>query len=117
EMDWGNSDFPVWIEAGEKDGVFPPDRVDYFKEALTEKGYPVESNVIPGGDHNAPVEQINWKEVVDYLENKYIHVFYEGEDYSIVFIRNRGLAYIDPQGEIIVYGYMFDNGPDYFKEG
>lgn len=71
EMNWilPSSNIPVWIEAGENDAVFPPDRVHYFKEALKDSGHTVDWNIIANGDHNAPVEQADWVEILKFLRN------------------------------------------------
>ncbi len=61
------SDIDFWIEAGELDTALPPDRASLFKEKLEEMGHEVMLNIIPGGDHNAPVEQIDWPTVIEFI--------------------------------------------------
>lgn len=70
------------------------------------------------------VEYRNYKNAYVYcpllaqeLTEQYEHVFYKGYAYNIVFIKNRGIVYVDTKGKIIHHAYNFDNGPDYFIEG
>lgn len=93
-------------------------RIGYFK-----KGHTVVVKQILG--RWCKVEYRNYKNAYVYcplltqseLTKHYEHVFYQGHNYKIVFIRNKGIVYVDMEGNIIHQAYNFDNGPDYFTEG
>lgn len=60
---------PVWMEVGEKDTVMPPERAKLLEEKLDGLGYVTHLETIQNGDHNAPVEQMDWKKGIDFLIN------------------------------------------------
>jgi len=66
-LNFGPTSLKVWIESGENDGVFPADEATLFEATLLDKGYETVLNIIPNGDHNAPVEQIEWEVVLNFL--------------------------------------------------
>lgn len=62
---------PTWIEVGEKDTVMPPERAKLLKEKLDGLGYATHLETIQNGDHNAPVEQMDWKKGIDFLTDNH----------------------------------------------
>lgn len=59
---------PVWIEIGEKDTVITPETANLLLNKFKVSDNPAHLNMIPGGDHNAPVEQIDWEKSVDFIK-------------------------------------------------
>lgn len=62
---------PVWMEVGEKDTVMPPEQAQLLKEKLDGLEYITHLETIENGDHNAPVEQINWEKGLNFLTDKH----------------------------------------------
>lgn len=54
---------------------------------------------------------------VELQEHSDEHTFYKGNNYSLVWRKNIGTAYIDLKGNIVHYAYNTSEGPDDFKEG
>ena len=59
---------PIWIEVGEKDTVIPIDLAEKLEQNLIDKGHQARLEIIANGDHNAPVEEIDWEKVLNYVE-------------------------------------------------
>lgn len=66
-----NESLPLWMEVGEKDTVMPPERAKLLKEKLDGLGYATHLETIQNGDHNAPVEQMDWKKGIDFLTDNH----------------------------------------------
>lgn len=58
---------PVYIIAGSKDQVVPIKTIELLKDVLNRMHFPVKLDILDGGDHNAPVEEINWPNAIDFL--------------------------------------------------
>lgn len=57
------------------------------------------------------------QEDVSFPPSPYPHVFYETDSYLAVVLENNEIAYVDRAGAVILYPFVFDNGPDAFSEG
>ncbi len=65
ELDILQKDLPIWIEAGEIDTIVPVERMNAFNDKLLELGFEPELNIIPGGGHDTPVNEIEWEMVLE----------------------------------------------------
>ena len=57
---------PVWIIAGDRDGI-SIDASRKLYQLLRSAHRPVDYDEIPGGNHNAPLTQINWRDAVSFV--------------------------------------------------
>jgi pimeloyl-ACP methyl ester carboxylesterase len=69
--DWRNqATVPLWIMQGDHDPLVPVEIVDQFVERLKQQGYPATYTRLPGGDHGAPIDQIDWKVALESFQRK-----------------------------------------------
>jgi dipeptidyl aminopeptidase/acylaminoacyl peptidase len=55
---------------GDHDPLVPVEIVDQFVERLKQQGYPATYTRLPGGDHGAPIDQIDWKVALESFQRK-----------------------------------------------
>jgi len=58
---------PVYLSHGAADSLIPVAGVRALAEALRALERPVKYLELPEGDHDAPVNRVNWPEVLDFL--------------------------------------------------